>query len=70
MTAPRADVTVVLPGGSYLVPGASRVSVWCDSDCILTGIDLYSAGKAPRLLFTGGANPFTLQTGHTEAGWV
>ena len=39
-------------------PGAARVSEWEDPDRFLASLDLYRAGKAPRLLFTGGASPF------------
>ena len=34
------------------------MSEWEDPDRFLAGLDLYRAGKAPRLLFTGGASPF------------
>ena len=57
-TAPRADAIVVLSGGRHPAPGAVRVSEWEDPDRFLAGLDLYRAGKAPRLLFTGGASPF------------
>ena len=56
--APSAEAIVVLSGGSHPVPGAARVSEWHDPDRFLAGLDLYRAGKAPRLLFTGGASPF------------
>ena len=39
-------------------PGAARVSEGEAPDRFLAGIDLYRAGKVPRLLFTGGASPF------------
>ena len=56
--APRADAIVVLSGGRHPAPGAARVSEWDDPDRFLAGLDLYRAGKSPRLLFTGGASPF------------
>ena len=56
--APRADAIVVLSGGRHPAPGPARVSEWVDPDRFLAGIDLYREGKAPRLLFTGGASPF------------
>ena len=56
--APRADAIVVLSGGRHPAPGAARVSEWEDPDRFLAGLDLYCAGKASRLLFTGGASPF------------
>ena len=49
-TAPRADAIVVLSGGRHPAPGAVRVSEWEDPDRFLAGLDLYRAGKAPRLL--------------------
>ena len=56
--APEADAIVVLSGGRHPAPGSARLSEWHDPDRFLAGLDLYRAGKAPRLLFTGGANPF------------
>ena len=56
--AHRADAIVVLSGGRHPAPGISRTSEWHDPDRFLAGVDLYQAGKAPRLLFTGGVNPF------------
>ena len=56
--APRADAIVVLSGGRHPAPGAARVSEWEDPVRFFAGLDLYRAGKAPRLLFTGGASPF------------
>jgi uncharacterized SAM-binding protein YcdF (DUF218 family) len=55
--APPAEAIVVLSGGRHPAPGAARVSEWHDPDRFLAGLDLYRAGKAPRLLFTGGASP-------------
>ena len=55
---PSAEAIVVLSGGRHPAPGAARVSEWHDPDRFLAGLDLFRAGKAPRLLFTGGANPF------------
>ena len=48
----------MLSGGRHPAPGAARVSEWNDPDRFLAGLDLYRAGKSPRLLFTGGASPF------------
>ena len=42
-----------------LLSGCSGESVG-RSDHFLAGVDLYRAGKPPRLLFTGGASPFRL----------
>ena len=57
--APSAEAIVVLSGGRHPAPGAARVSEWRDPDRFLAGLDLYRAGKAPRLLFTGGASTFS-----------
>ena len=56
--AAPADAIVVLSGGRHPAPGAAKVSEWHDPDRFLAGVDLYRQGKAPRLLFTGGASPF------------
>ena len=56
--APSADAIVVLSGGRHPAPGKARLIEWNDPDRFLAGLDLYRASKAPRLLFTGGANPF------------
>ncbi len=57
-SAPRADAIVVLSGGLHPAPGVARVTEWSDPDRFLAGLELYQADKAPRLLFTGGSNPF------------
>ena len=56
--APMADAIVVLSGGRHAAPGADRISEWHDPDRFLAGVELYRAGRAPRLMFTGGQNPF------------
>ena len=56
--APSADAIVVLSGGRHPAPGAARVSEWNNPDRFLAGLELFRAGKAPRLLFTGGISPF------------
>ena len=48
----------MLSGGRHPAPGTAKVSEWHDPDRFLAGLDLYRQGKAPRLLFTGGASPF------------
>ena len=57
--APQADAIVVLSGGRHPAPGPAKLSEWHDPDRFLAGLDLFRAGKAPRLLFTGGASPFS-----------
>lgn len=49
----------MLSGGRHPAPGAAKVSEWHDPDRFLAGLDLYRQGKAPRLLFTSGASPFS-----------
>ena len=63
---PSADAIVVLSGGRHPAPDAAEVSEWHDPDRFLAGLDLYRQGKAPRLLFTGGASPF--RPGQPPAG--
>jgi len=58
LEAPQADAIVVLSGGRHPAPGPARLSEWHDPDRFLAGLDLFRAGKAPRLLFTGGTSPF------------
>ena len=57
--APRADAIVVLSGMMTRVQGAAGPVVeWNDADRFFAGIDLYQAGRAPRLIFTGGVLPW------------
>ena len=58
MKAPQADAIVVISGGRHPAPGSARLSEWHDHDRFLAGLDLFRAGKAPRLLFPGGVSPF------------
>ena len=58
LEAPQADAIVVLSGSLHPAPGPARLSEWEDPDRFLAGLDLFRAGKAPRLLFTGGTSPF------------
>lgn len=55
---PAADAIVVLSEGRVVAPGPARISEWTDSDRFWGGIELYRAGKAPLLLFTGGWVPW------------
>jgi uncharacterized SAM-binding protein YcdF (DUF218 family) len=64
--APRADAIVVLSGTMTHVQGAAGpVTEWNDADRFFAGLELYQAGKAPRLIFTGGLVPWE-KTSQTE----
>ncbi len=56
--APHADAIVVLSGGRLVAPGPSGVSEWSDADRFYAGVELFQAGKAPFLVFTGGWSPW------------
>lgn len=56
--AVSADAIVVLSGGRIVAPGNARVSEWTDADRFFGGIELFLAGKAPLLIFTGGWLPW------------
>lgn len=56
--ASRADAIVVLSGGRDVAPGAAEVSEWSDADRFYGGVELFKAGKAPLLIFTGGWVPW------------
>ncbi|MBF0133084.1 MAG: YdcF family protein [Magnetococcales bacterium] len=53
-----ADAIVVLSEGRVVAPGKASFSEWNDGDRFWGGIDLYQAGKAPVLIFTGGWAPW------------
>lgn len=55
---PRAQAIVVLSEGRTLAPGTTGTSEWNDGDRFWGGIELYRAGKAPWLVFTGGWIPW------------
>lgn len=56
--APPADAIVVLSGGRVIAPGGASISEWQDSNRFFGGLELYQAGKAPLLVFTGGWSPW------------
>ena len=56
--APLADAIVVLSGGRHPAPGPAQISEWHDPDRFLAGVALFQSGRASRLLFTRGQNPF------------
>lgn len=55
---PRAQAIVVLSEGRTLALGPAGTSEWNDGDRFWGGIELYRAGKAPWLVFTGGWAPW------------
>lgn len=58
-TMPSADAIVVLSGMLETAPGPAGISEWNQaSDRFWAGLDLFQAGKAPRLIFTGGWVPW------------
>lgn len=58
-TMPSADAIVVLSGMLETAPGPAGISEWNRaSDRFWAGLDLFQAGKAPRLIFTGGWVPW------------
>lgn len=56
--AAHGDAIVVLSGGRIVAPGAAGVSEWNDADRFFCGVELFQAGKAPLLIFTGGWSPW------------
>jgi len=59
VAAQPADGIVVLSGMmTHVTSAAGPVYEWGDADRFFAGIDLYQAGKAGRLIFTGGALPW------------
>jgi uncharacterized SAM-binding protein YcdF (DUF218 family) len=65
---PTAAAIVVLGGGRHPAPGPLRRTEWVDADRFFGGLDLFRAGRAPLLLFTGGA--ISLQSGLPTEGDV
>lgn len=63
--APPADAIVVLSIGRVTAPGRAAVSEWGDPDRFFGGVELFNAGKAPLLVFTGGTSPLA-PTGPAE----
>lgn len=48
-----ADAIVVLSSGRVVAPGKERITEWGDADRFFGGVELFHAGKAPLLIFTG-----------------
>lgn len=56
---PNADAIIVLSGMINNVKSTDGVyPEWGDSDRFVGGIELYKAGKAPKIIFTGGKMPW------------
>ena len=55
--APVVDAIVVLSAGRTIAPGPAAISEWGDPDRFFSGVELFKAGKAPLLVFTGGGFP-------------
>lgn len=55
---PHADAIVVLSGGRVIAPGIAAVSEWGDANRFYGGLELFKAGRADRLIFTGGWAPW------------
>jgi uncharacterized SAM-binding protein YcdF (DUF218 family) len=67
----EVDAIVVLSEGRTVAPGAARISEWNDADRFFGGVELFKAGKAPLLVFTGGSAPWddgSLLEGNILAG--
>lgn len=56
--APTADAIVVLSTGRVVPRGPDNISEWGDADRFFGGVELFQAGKAPLLVFTGGWAPW------------
>lgn len=50
---PVVDAIVVLSAGQRVAPGSARVVEWSDANRFFAGTELFLAGKAPLLVFTG-----------------
>lgn len=48
-----ADAIVVLSAGRAVAPGPDKVSEWGDANRFFGGVEVFKAGKAPLLVFTG-----------------
>jgi uncharacterized SAM-binding protein YcdF (DUF218 family) len=63
-----ADAVVVLSYGRSVPQGDPRVVEWQDPDRFFGGLDVFRAGKAPRLIFTGSAVSTNPSDTRTEGG--
>lgn len=53
LETPAVDAIVVLSVGRVVAPGKERVSEWGDANRFFGDVELYQAGKAALLVFTG-----------------
>jgi uncharacterized SAM-binding protein YcdF (DUF218 family) len=53
-TVTAADAIVVLSAGRRTPPGPTNVSEWGDANRFYGGLELFRAGRAPLVVFTGG----------------
>jgi len=69
--APAASAIVVLSGMTRMVQGEEgAVRGWADgADRFWAGLELYKAGRAPKLIFTGGQMPWA-KSEKTEGQWL
>ena len=64
---PQADAIVVLGGTfSYVKTETGGKYEWYDSDRFFGGVELYKAGKANQLIFTGSKMPWAEKVQETE----
>lgn len=63
-SAPAADAIVVLSSGRSQPPGGGSTE-WGDANRFFAGVELFKAGKAPLLVFTGALLPWE-GNGETE----
>lgn len=64
-TLAQADAIVVLSAGRILAPGPDRATEWTDANRFFGGVELFTAGRAPLLVFTGAGRD---ALGRTEGG--
>ena len=55
--APAVDAIIVLSTSRAVAPGPAKISEWTDADRFFAGVELYQAGRAPLIVFTGGWLP-------------
>lgn len=61
-----AEAIVVLSGGRVMAPGVAAISEWGDANRFFGGVELFNAGKAPLLVFTGGRLPWESKRARLE----